>query len=77
MRLSIEDIKVNVSNAMKWKNGVLQIDILKVHVPVCVHEKKRKIKKKKREILVVQTSFTMVILFAMNPYHVSVKKGHF
>lgn len=47
MRLSIEDIKVNVSNAMKWKNGVLQIDILKVHVPVCVHEKKRKIKKKK------------------------------
>lgn len=49
MRLSIEDIKVNVSNAMKWKNGVLQIDILKVHVPVCVHEKKRKIKKKREK----------------------------
>jgi len=42
MKLSVEDSKVNLSNARRLKNGVLQIDILKVHVPVCAHEKKQK-----------------------------------
>lgn len=42
MKLSVEDSKVNLSNATRWKNRVLQIDILKMYVPMCAHEKKRK-----------------------------------